>query len=215
MMISTDEIENIRRTLKKTKDDINNPIDLSLPVILPFRGNKKIKLIIIGQDPTIKNQITRKEIKCTLNMDKRGSLKKYIESILENLELTIENLYATNIYKYFYSIPPAKTPHILFNHLQPNLEVLKRELNEFPDTPIITLGEPVLQLLANEKAKVRDYWGYEKNTGKTNCKFKFSNANENKLKRDFFPFPHQPSIRKEFYKNNIKNYLKYLLNNLT
>ena len=185
-MISTDEIEYIRRILKKTNDDINNPIDLSLPVILPLRGNKKIKLIIIGQDPTIKNQETRKEIKCTLNLDKKGSLKRYIELILENLELTIDNLYATNIFKYFYSIPPAKTPHVLFNHLQTNLEILNKELSEFPDTPIITLGEPVLQLLTNEKAKVRDYWGYEKKTGKTNGRFKFSYANENKLKRKFF-----------------------------
>lgn len=191
-----------------------NPIDYSLKAIPPFIGNEEIKLIIVGQDPTIRNVASRKKISCTLNLDKNNSLKTYISSICEKLGITLENVYATNLFKYFYTYPPAETPEVLRAHLEPNLELLKQELESFKGIPVIILGQPLLQLLCGKQALVRNYWGYLKSTGKSNSNFSYSQVKENKLSRDFFPFPHQPSIGKEFYKNTLEqycNYLKYTL----
>jgi len=188
----------------------SNPIDLELNVIPPFKGASEIKLIIIGQDPTIRNVKSRKNITCTLNLDKNNSLKTYIGSICEKLGITVENVYATNLFKYFYTYPPADTPEVLQAHLEPNLRLLMQELNEYKSLPVITLGQPLLQLLCGDNALVKDFWDYEKKTRKTNSNFRFSNASENKLNRDFYPFPHQPSIRKEFYKNTLNSYTQFM-----
>lgn len=191
-----------------------NSIDFELNVIPPFKGNGEIKLIVIGQDPTIRNVSSRKNITCTLNLDKSNALKTYICSICEKLGITLENVYATNLFKYFYTYPPADTPEVLHAHLEPNLELLKQELAEYMTSPIITLGQPVLQLLCDENALVKNFWDYEKKTGKTNRNFSNSNAIENKLKRDFYPFPHQPSLRKEFYKNTLDSYTQFMRNKI-
>jgi len=156
--------EKIRKALKENQDSDVNPIDLSLPVVPPFRGNGEIKLIILGQDPTIKNVASRKKITCTLNLDKNNALKTYVNRICIELGITIDNVYATNLFKYFYSERPAKTLDVLINHLHPNLGLLQSELGEFKNIPIITLGEPVLKLITNEYEKVRTFWDYNNKT---------------------------------------------------
>ena len=212
------EIENeakkLRDKLAKENHSLNNPIDLGLNVIPPFKGTSEIKLIIIGQDPTVRKITSRKNITRTLNLDKKNSLKTYISSICEKLGIKLENVYATNLFKYFYTYPPADTPEVLYAHLEPNLELLKQELDEYKGLPIIILGQPLLQLLCGKKALVRNYWGYKKKGGKTNGNFTYSNESENKLNRDFFPFPHQPSIRKEFYKNTLDVYTIFVNNKI-
>ena len=204
------KVENLRQKLKVKSDFIINPIDLNLPVIPPFKGRDNIKLIIIGQDPTIKNEASRKKITCTLNLDKNNALRTYVNNICMVLGITIENVYATNVFKYFYSVPPANTMEVLNNHLKPNLDLLQQELEAFIDVPIITLGEPVLQLLTKQGNKVRLYWDYNIKAKKTNGNFILCRAKDNLLNRDFYPMPHQPSIRKEFYKNTLNEYLKFV-----
>ncbi len=152
----------VRNYLTRTNDYIENKIDSTLSPVPPFRGNGQIKLVVIGQDPTIRNTKRRERISCTLNLDKKGALKTYIENICKGLGITLDNVYATNVFKYFYTVPPADTPHVLAAHLQPNLALLKEELSQYLDCPIITLGEPVLKLLTDKKHKVRDYWKYKK-----------------------------------------------------
>lgn len=128
----------------------SNLIDYSLASIPPFCGKKTIKLIIIGQDPTIRNIKQRNKIQYALNLDNNKSpLRKYIEKICVGLDLSLDNIYATNIYKYFYTFPPADNPDVLNLHLEPNLKLLESELSDFEKCPIITLGEPVLKLLTN------------------------------------------------------------------
>ena len=205
-----EQAREIRDFLKNEHDFQTNPIDVKLPIIKPFIGVSEIKLIIIGQDPTIKNGTERNKIICTLNLDKRNSLYTYIQGICIGLGISIENVYATNLFKYFYSIPPAKTIDVLEQHLKPNLDLLKKEISKFKDTPIITLGQPVLMLLSGSKAKVREYWGYESLIKNGIKRFEFSTAEQNFLKKDFYPFPHQPSIRKEFYKNTLDEYIKFV-----
>ncbi|HOW31170.1 MAG TPA: hypothetical protein PLP88_06360, partial [Bacteroidales bacterium] len=133
------EVDLIRRKLKSENDFSSNPIDLSLGVIPPFIGSSDIKLIIIGQDPTIKNVASRKNITCTLNLDKKNALRTYIHGICSELGITIENVYATNLFKYFYTIPPAETMEVLRSHLKPNLALLQQELEGFKNIPLIAL----------------------------------------------------------------------------
>ena len=54
--------------------------------------------------------------------------------------------------------------------------------------------------------KVRNYWGYTTN------QFSYIKTDDNRLKRPVFPFPHQPSINKRFYKERLKDYILFLKN---
>jgi len=197
---------NIRDHLKSGDDFPENPIDSSYNVIPPFTGKSEIKLIIVGQDPTVKESKSRRAIKMTLNLDKSNSLTRYVIGICKDLGISLENVYATNIFKYFYTIPPARTMNVLRKHLNLNIGLVREEIADYNSVPVITLGEPVLELIANESLnqKVRYYWGYD------DKKYYMLNAGENILERNLFPFPHQPSISKVFYRTNIERYIKYV-----
>ncbi|MBN2426406.1 MAG: hypothetical protein JXR46_14875 [Calditrichaceae bacterium] len=197
--------------MKKQNDFSENPIDSSLLPVPSFRITNKIKLIILGQDPTVKKENSRQKIEYTLNLDRSGALKNYISKICEQLGIDFENIYVTNVIKYFYTEPPKRTFHVLQSHLPKNLELLINEISYYPHIPIITLGLPVLQLLTDEEAQVNYYWAYNNKTRQTSGNFKFCHAEDNKLKRDFFPLPHQPSVNKGFYKNTVGEYLKFIL----
>ena len=196
-----DEVVKIRLELP---DDPANPIDFDLSPVKPYIGDEEIKLIIIGQDPTIRNIQRRKYINTTLNLDKNGALKTYVENICRELDISVQNVYATNIFKYFYSIPPADTPNVLIKHKTQNIELLRKEIECYKDSPIITLGEPVLRLLTDEGEKVRDYWNFQERG------YKYLSPDNNILRRYIFPFPHQPSMRKLLYNSNFIGYIKYM-----
>lgn len=182
-----------------------NPIDYSLGVVRPYIGSGDIKLIILGQDPTVRNLAQRAKIKCTLNLDnEKGALRLYVERICASLGLSVNNVYATNVFKYFYTLPPADTIEVLSLHKQPNIRLLEYELSLLGSCPVVTLGEPVLQLLCGEECKVRYFWGYD------DAAFHHIAAEENILRRPLFVFPHQPSMRKRFYKDNFDAYLQYM-----
>ncbi len=203
--MAMDIIEKVIAIRDSLPQESSNLIDYSLAPIPPFCGKKTIKLIILGQDPTIRNIKQRSKIQYALNLDNNKSpLRKYIEKICAGLDLSLDNIYATNIYKYFYTFPPADNLDVLKRHLEPNLKLLESELSDFEECPIITLGEPVLKLLTNSNEKVRDYWNYN------DCGFHYNSPIQNILHRPIFPFPHQPSIRKEFYNGNFLRYLDYM-----
>lgn len=185
----------------------------------PYIGKDEIKLVVIGQDPTVRNPKSRKSVTCTLNLNKQNSaLYRYIKRLCDGLGITMENVYATNLFKYFYSIPPANTPEVLKSHLQPNLELLKEELSSLclpTGCLVITLGEPVLKLLLNQdvpnnEKKVRFYWGYDSKTKESDRNFRFVDESKNALAYRLYPFCHQPSMRKEFYKDMLEHYIEYV-----
>ena len=95
-----DEVVKIRLELP---DDPANPIDFDLSPVKPYIGDEEIKLIIIGQDPTIRNKQRRKYINTTLNLDKNGALKTYVENICRELEF----LYRMYMQQIFLSISTA------------------------------------------------------------------------------------------------------------
>jgi uracil-DNA glycosylase len=67
-----------------------------------------------------------------------------------------KEVYATNLFKYYYTQKPSS--NLLRRHSELNVKLLKEELKALPDCPILTLGEPILQLLTSDKEKVKDYW---------------------------------------------------------
>lgn len=89
-------------------------------------------------------------------------------------------------------------------HKAQNIELLKKELEFYKDSPIITLGEPVLRLLTDEGEKVRNYWNFQEKG------YKHLLPEDNILGRYIFPFPHQPSMRKRLYSTNFDNYTQYM-----
>ena len=197
----------IRNVLKNKKDNEINPIYLKLDPVKPYLGKLDIKIVIIGQDPTVKKHKSREKIKFTLNLDKKGVLKNYVEKII-----SVDNVYATNLFKYFYTCPPADTIEILNYHLNENIQLLQQELNYFPNLPIITFGEPVLKLISKKPEKdMKYYWNYKNNSSG----YKFCEKEDSKINRIFFPFPHQPTIaRNGFYKDNLENFIKFFFDNL-
>lgn len=187
------------------KDFPENPIDFTLDPVLPFENKALLRLIILAQDPTIEKTQQRSKVHYTLNLEKgRGALKLYIESICHGIGIELDNIYATNLFKYFYTTPPSKTYDVLRAHFMPNMALLKAELAGKEPSAIITLGEPVLKLLMGDHAKLRNYWNYTGNG------FTYISRSISPLGLPIFPFPHQPSLRKHFYKETFPSYLAYL-----
>ena len=101
----------------------------------------------------------------------------------------------------------------LYKYLEYWFTLLLEELHEYPNIPIITLGEPILSplLLPGTFKKVREYWGYDpKWEDGISHQLDYIKPKFNKLNRNIFPFPHQPSIRKKFYKTNLDKYTSFM-----
>jgi len=132
-----------------------------------------IKLIVLGQDPTVQDATARAKIRTVLNLDKNGSVRAYLSGLSQKLEIDLQqNIYATNIYKNFFIAPPTQISEIdIFKAFLPAwLPLLKDELSQFDGIPVITLGEPVMNSLfiSGKPNRLRNYWGYtsEWKTGK-------------------------------------------------
>jgi len=191
-------------------------IDNSLPIPKVFAGDGEIKLIVLGQDPTVKKPESRKKITTVLNLNKGGSLRRYLENVCHKLGIELDlNVYATNLLKNFFVAPPTQISSIdifkVFGDVW--LPFLKEELSVFPGVPVLTLGEPLLSALVSKGigAQVRYYWGYRRDW-QTNppVDFRCVAPAENRLARQLFPFPHQPSLGKKFYAENLRSYIEYM-----
>ena len=123
-------------------------IDSSLEIPRGFRGSGEIRLIILGQDPTVKNERSRQTIRCVLNLDSRGNLWNYLSQVCRELGIELSrNVYATNLLKNFLVAPPTQIKEIdVFQEALPFwLPLLKEELAEFPSVPVLALGAEKLE----------------------------------------------------------------------
>jgi len=202
--------------LMKSDSLLSRFIDTSVPLPQNFRGSGEIKLILIGQDPTVQRADRRKSINTVLNLDKNGSIKKYVVSVCNVLGITLEeNIFATNFTKNFFVSPPTslKEIDVLKESKKYWLPLLQGEIKEFPKAKIISLGEPLLNVLVKENfvKRVRFYWDYTKNwQERNNFKYRRIEEYQNDLDRVIYPLPHQPSLRKKFYKEKLEDYLKFI-----
>jgi hypothetical protein len=191
-------------------------VDSELPIPQPFRGSGPIKLVVLGQDPTVKRASERAKIRVVLNLDRGGNLRRYVTRICEGLGLELDrHVYATNYVKNFFVRPPTqiKGKDLLGAASRWWLPLLLDELAPFAGVPVIALGQPLLGLLTTGETSrlVRDYWGYRRGwqSGAKGA-FRSLGPAQNRLGRVVFPFPHQPSVGKAFYREHMGDYIAFV-----
>ncbi|MBP1467701.1 hypothetical protein EYB53_018445 [Candidatus Chloroploca sp. M-50] len=201
---------------------VGSYVDMTLDLPRPYLATGPIRLVVIGQDPTVQRAASRRNITTVLNLDRRGSLRSYLEDICTRLGLVFDqHVYATNACKCFFSDPPTtiKRDHgvdVLDASAHIWLPVLQRELAQFPDAIVISLGEPVLTMLvhAEQLLPMRNYWGYHKNWQQgTFTPMHHISATESRVSRAIFPVVHQPTQRGKrtlFYRERRDAYFAYL-----
>jgi len=201
---------------KLESSEIGSYIDTSLTPPAPFRGRGKIRLIILGQDPTVQDPEYRKKIKVALLLNKPGGLRTYLGKVCNALDIDLdENIYATNLLKNFFTVPPDKKrkedPQFFRKAADHWIPLLKEEIEEFENVPILPLGEPVLNCLTKspDKVLIRYCWGYE-DPAKYGRNFGYIKPAENVLSRVVFPFPHLPGLRHKFYRQQMDGYLAFM-----
>jgi hypothetical protein len=97
----------------KRDERLGQYVDGTLPIPKPYRGSGEIKLIVLGQDPTVKAVQDREAIRTVLNLDRKGSVRTYLAGVCHDLGLQLaENVYATNLYKNFFIRPPTQITEI-------------------------------------------------------------------------------------------------------
>jgi hypothetical protein len=210
----TNKATEIRNTLKAQQDFTENPIDSLIEVVPPFIGKGELKLIIIGLEPTLEKTSKKEKITTCFSLDNSGAIKNYIKNrICNELSIELNNLYATSLFKYFYTKSLLNDKKVTENHLEPNLKLLIEEINEYPNLPILILGQPLLKLLSlDEKDELKKYMGSQNVAGDSPYKA----CKNNKLNRVIFPFPHLNTLRKKqgYYYSHYKLYLEFMKTSL-
>lgn len=185
----------------------------------PYGPERNAKLVILGQDPTVKNPESRRRINVVLNLDKSGALKSYLKMISGQIGVNLENdVAAFNIANNFFKDPPASLPRIvLATAVKYWKNIVCDQLNCHPDAVVISLGQPLLQAISCNSANpfVRYYWGFSNSNepGYTD-QFRILPSSDNIYSRNIYPFPHQPSSAKKFYKQTLANYTEFVKSNL-
>jgi hypothetical protein len=133
----------------------------------PFVGGDDIRLIVVGQDPTVSNRNSQKKITTALMLDQHGPLRNYIKGLCIDLGLQLAQVDGTNVFKMVLTDTPTRLKKrgvdvlALIHQAGGWLDLLADEVAQFPDALIITLGEPVLSFLVEDAPKkMRHYWGY-------------------------------------------------------
>lgn len=207
----------VRKVIDKlARSEIGAYVDASLTPPDPFRGRGKIRLIVLGQDPTVQDPEYKKKVKVTLLLNQHGRLRTYLGKICKGLDIDLdENIYATNLLKNFFSVPPdtmRKEDPLFFPKAADYwIPLLREEIEEFENVPVLPLGEPVLNCLtkSSDRVLIRNYWGYE-GPAQYGQNFGYIKPAENIVSRVVFPFPHIPGLKHKFYKQQINGYLAFM-----
>ncbi len=190
---------------KLARSEIGLYVDSSLDPPDPFWGKGKIKLIVLGQDPTVQNPEYRKEIKVVLLLNQPGKLRTYLGKVCKGLDIDLdENIYATNLLKNFFTRPPDRInkedPQFYQKAADYWIPLLSDEIEEFKNVPVLTLGQPVLNCLTKgpDQVLIRYSWGFE-GPGQYGRNFGYIKPSENVLGRVVFPFPHLSGLSHKIY----------------
>jgi len=197
-------------------------VDVTRPIPRPFLGTGDIRLVIVGQDPTVQRTESRAKITTVLNLDRRGSLHTYLVNLCRDLDLDIDqHVYATNACKCFFTDPPTTIlkrdgVDVLVESADLWLPLLVDELAHFPDAFIMSLGEPVLAMLARPEHRhpMREYWGYHRRWPEgMYVSMHAIDAEESTVGRRIFPIVHEPTQRGRrtaFYRERRQAYIAFI-----
>ena len=138
-----------------------------------------------------------------------GRLRTYLEKVCKGLDIRLdENIYATNLLKNFFTRPPdqinEEDPQFFQKAADHWIPLLREEIEEFKNVPVLPLGEPVLNCLveSSDWVSIRNYWRYE-GPGKYGKNFHYINPDDNVLGRFVFPSPHIPGLTHKFYRQQL------------
>ena len=124
----------------------------------PFhKTGNELKLLLIGQDPTIFKEPYRVNTVLMLNETKgrNGQLRKWLEKELFGTEKFSKiEIYATNSVKCQFDKPPTLSQEGALKFLKPRFEFCKKylinEIENFKPDIILTFGESAHKLFSNE-----------------------------------------------------------------
>lgn len=192
-------------------------VDWDLPIPQPYLGSGEIRLILIGQDPTVQREGSQRAVQTVLNLDKPGALRTYLEDLCHDLGLSLaKNVYATNACKNFFvrrptTIKKVEGVDILEASAPVWLPILKRELARFLEATVISLGEPVLSILVRPgfPREVKYYWGYQEDWQLGKCTpMRPIAADASTVGRVIFPCVHWHSPR--FFRVKRSEYIAFI-----
>jgi len=209
------------RIVEEMIDDpvLGRYVDASLPVPEPFVGAGPIRLLILGQDPTVDKKATRQKISTVLMLNQNGTLRRFVEKICVALKLNMQNVYATNVVKNFFNQRPNNNKEVNLLGLASAFwrPFLLEELAALKNATVISLGEPLLKILIHpgNPQEMRYYWGHDPKwrSGKVRD-LHFIAASQSTLSRDIFPVIHQP-CRQKYYLDRFEAYMAFICKNLT
>lgn len=207
---------------------IGRYVDTGLPIPSPYVGRGEIRLVIIGQDPTVQYAEGQSGIRTVLNLDRAGSaLHGFIrEQLCAPLGVSLEDeVYATNACKCAFTLPPAAILHaaganVLERAAPYWLPILRDELAAFPDAVVVSLGELVLAMLVKPGGphKMINFWGYHRRwRSGLRVPMRALAPDESAVGRAIHPFVHQPGMRSQrpaFYGKRMGDYLAFVRRSL-
>lgn len=190
-------------------------IDGTLPAPEPFGPTRDARLVILGQDPTVKRPESRARVRVVLNLDRGGALRTYLREVCDIFALDLDSeVAAFNVANNFFTAPPTQLPDgVLLTAVDRWMPVVRDQLGCHPHACVMSLGEPVLELLAREDAsrRVREYWGYiNAKVAGDPARFRALPGSKSRFARDIYPFPHQPSRGRRFYKLTLPEYARFV-----
>lgn len=125
--------------------------EVELRLVPPyFKEGRGLRLMLVGQDPTIKPEPDR--VKQALMLDDPNSLlSRWLrEDVLGEKNFGSLTLYATNLVKCAFPEPPSAYPQGALKFLRPYFKncngYLSEEISRFQPTLVLTLGEPAHKL---------------------------------------------------------------------
>lgn len=130
----------------------------NIDLINPFyKTGESVKVLLIGQDPTILDRPERVNTVLMLNetTGRNGQLRKWLESELFGKESFQKiEIYATNLVKCQFSKPPSTNTNGALKFLEPRFDKCKHylylEIESFRPNIILTLGESSHILFSRE-----------------------------------------------------------------
>lgn len=211
--------ENVRRQLLQDEQCARYIDPLVTHIPRPYLGGDSIRIVIIGQDPTVQQVARRQQISTVLMLNEpKRILYRYVRDLCARLGVGMDQVYATNACKCFFTDPPTTIKKrdkvdVLKLTAEVWLPVLRSEMAAFPDAVVISLGEPVLPVLVKAGASplMRHYWGYRKDWQQRGFLSFFAVTPDiSAVDRLIYPYIHQPSLRgraKAFYSARMVDYI--------